>query len=57
MNINDIPEEEWYRNPNNNACTLLSPVNVSEDILLTEDNFGDKKKVEKWVIENIVDPK
>ena len=57
LNIDDIHENEWFRTPSNRTCTLLSPVDVSEDSLLTEDAFGDKKKVEKWVIKNIVDPK
>ena len=57
LNIDDIHENEWYRTPSNRSCTLLSPVDVSEDSLLTEDSFGDKKKVENWVIKNIVDPR
>tara|TARA_B100002019_G_scaffold280820_1_gene284182 strand:+ start:586 stop:1374 length:789 start_codon:yes stop_codon:yes gene_type:complete len=57
LNIDDIHENEWYRTPSNRSCTLLSPVDVSEDSLLTEDSFGDKKKVENWVIRNIVDPR
>ena len=57
MNIDDIPFDEWYRQPNNHDCTLLSGVDVSEDALLTEETYGDKKEVEKWVIQNIVDPK
>ena len=56
MNINDIPKEEWYRNPDNQSCKLVSAVTVSEDSLLTEQTIGEKQ-VTKWVIDNIVDPK
>ena len=56
LNINDIPENEWYRNPSNETCELMSPVTVSEDALLTEQTIGEKQ-VTKWVIDNIVDPK
>ena len=54
--FDDIPKDEWYRNPSNDSCELISPVSVSEDNLLTEHTIG-KKEVEKWVIDNIVDPK
>jgi len=57
MNVDDLPRDEWHREPNNKTCTLLSGVNVSEDIFLTDETFGDKKKVEKWVINTLVDPK
>jgi len=56
LNIDDIPQDEWYRQPSNQTCSLLSSVAVSEDALLTKEVFG-KKELEKWVIENIVDPK
>ena len=56
LNVDDIPRDEWYRNPSNDSCELISPVSVSEDNLLTEHTIG-KKEVEKWVIDNIVDPK
>ena len=56
LNVDDIPEGEWYRNPSNDSCQLISPVSVSEDNLLTEDTIG-VKAVTKWVIDNIVDPK
>lgn len=56
LNIDDIPQESWYRNPENRSCELLSSVEVSEDTLLSEASI-DAKKVEKWVISNIVDPK
>ena len=56
LNIDDIPEDEWYRVPSNDSCQLISPVSVSEDNLLTEHTIG-VKAVTKWVIENIVDPK
>tara|TARA_R110000824_G_scaffold100088_2_gene237890 strand:- start:3598 stop:4362 length:765 start_codon:yes stop_codon:yes gene_type:complete len=56
LNIDDIPQDEWYRNPSNDSCELVSGVVVSEDSLLTEDTIGEKQ-MEKWVIENLVDPK
>tara|TARA_Y100001963_G_scaffold158977_1_gene260662 strand:+ start:2266 stop:3033 length:768 start_codon:yes stop_codon:yes gene_type:complete len=56
LNIDDIPEQNWYRNPENRSCELLSGVELSEDTLLSENSI-DKKKVAKWVISNIVDPK
>ena len=55
-NVDDIPESEWYRNPSNNAAELLSGVDTSEDSLLTEEAI-DRKKVSKWVADNIVDPR
>lgn len=57
MNVDNLPEQAWFRNPNNTTCELMSGVSVSEDLYLTEAAYGDKKKVEKWVIDNIVDPK
>ncbi len=57
MNIDDIHENEWYRTPENRTCTLLSSVDVSEDDLLTEKSYGDTKEVEKWVLDNLVDPR
>ena len=56
LNIDDIPQDEWYRQPSNNTCSLLSGVEVSEDCLAKPDHL-DKKAVAKWVVENIVDPK
>mgnify|MGYP003313669467 FL=1 len=47
---------EWYRNPSNNAAELLSGVDISEDSLLAEETI-DRKKVSKWVADNIVDPR
>jgi len=55
-NVDDIPVSEWYRNPSNNAAELLSGVDTSEDSLLTEEAI-DRKKVSKWVADNIVDPR
>lgn len=57
MNIDDIPKDQWSREPNNKTCTLLSGVDVSEDTLLTDEAYGNKKKVTKWIIDNLVDPK
>jgi hypothetical protein len=57
LNIDDVPRAEWSRDPNNRTCTLLSSVSVSEDVFLTDEAFGNKKKVKKWVVNNIVDPK
>tara|TARA_R110002074_G_scaffold10603_1_gene40071 strand:- start:278 stop:463 length:186 start_codon:yes stop_codon:yes gene_type:complete len=56
LNIDDIPESEWYRNPNNAEAQLLSGVEVSEDALLPESAI-DAKQVSKWITDNIVDPK
>ncbi len=56
LNIDDIPQDEWYRQPQNNSCTLLSGVDISEDCLAGADAL-DEKKVEKWVLNNLVDPK
>ena len=56
MNVDNLPEAEWYRSPNNNEATLLSGVEVSEDQLLCEDAV-DEKAVSKWIIHNVVDPK
>ena len=56
LNIDDIPQDEWYRQATNHSCELLSSVEVSEDCLAGPDAL-DEKKVEKWVINNIVDPK
>ena len=57
ININDIPENEWYTNASSRSCMLLSGADVRESHLLTDDNFNDKKKLKKWVTNNIVDPK
>ena len=56
LNIDDIPKAEWYRAPNNQTCSVLSGIAVSEDFLLDSDAM-DVKKVTKYVIDNIVDPK
>ena len=56
LNIDDIPESDWYRTPNNSEATLLSGVEMSEDQLLSEDVL-DLKKVSKWITDNVVDPK
>ncbi len=56
LNIEDIPQSEWYRTPNNRTCNLLSDVAMSEDVLISADAM-DTKKVTKFVIDNIVDPK
>ena len=56
MNIDDIPEKEWYRDPHNSSCVLLSGVEISEDALVSAASV-DKKLVEKFVISEIVDPK
>ena len=55
-NVDDIPESEWYRIPNNSTPELLSGVQVSLDSLLTEDTIG-YKQVSKWITDAIVDPK
>jgi len=57
LNIDDIPENEWYTSAANRSCTLLSGADVREHHLLTDDNFNDKKKLRKWVTNVIVDPK
>ena len=57
ININDVPQNEWYTNAASRSCVLLSGVDVRESHLLTDDNFNDKKKLRKWVTSNIVDPK
>jgi hypothetical protein len=54
LNINDIPQDEWYRQATNHSCEILSGVDISEDCLVAPEAL-DKKKVEKWVINNIVD--
>ena len=54
LNIDDIPQDEWYRQPSNSTCEILSGVDVSEDCLVGPEAL-DEKKVEKWVINNIVD--
>jgi len=54
LNIDDIPQDEWYRQATNHTCELLSSVNISEDCLV-DPGALDEKKVEKWVINNIVD--
>ena len=56
FNIDDIPQAEWYRSPNNREATLLSGVAVSEDQLLIEEAVNEKQ-VSKWIADNIVDPK
>lgn len=54
LNVDDIPQHEWYRQPSNSTCTLLSRSDISEDCLVAPEVL-DEKKVEKWVINNIVD--
>tara|TARA_R110002110_G_scaffold104875_4_gene264105 strand:- start:9 stop:785 length:777 start_codon:yes stop_codon:yes gene_type:complete len=56
MNIDDIPENEWYRNPVNSTSELLSGVEVSEDQLLSNGAVNEKI-VSKWINANVVDPK
>ena len=56
MNVDNLPEAEWYRRPNNGQATLLSGIEVSEDQLLCAESI-DEKQVSKWIIENVVDPK
>ena len=55
-NIDDIPEHEWYRNPQNNSCEVVSTADVSEDDLY---KYSDVEwdVVSKQVLEEIVDPK
>jgi len=56
MNVDNLPESEWYRSPNNREAELLSGVAVSEDQLLCEEAI-DEKQVSKWIIDHVVDPK
>jgi hypothetical protein len=56
MNIDDIPESEWYRNPTNSTPDLLSGVEMSEDQLLSSEVLNEKQ-VSKWINANVVDPK
>ncbi len=56
FNIDDIPKQDWYREPRNVVPTLLSGLAISEDQLLSEDVL-DVKKVTKWITDNVVDPR
>ena len=56
MNIDDIPEHQWYRNPANPTAELLSGAEMSEDQLLSAGSI-DEKQVSKWIADHIVDPK
>jgi hypothetical protein len=56
LNIDDIPEDQWYRNPANETSKLLSGAAVSEDQLLST-GVLDEKQVSKWIIAHVVDPK
>ena len=56
MNIDDIPEEQWYRNPANPTAELLSGAEMSEDQLLSAESI-EKKQVSKWVTNYVVDPR
>ena len=56
LNMDDIPENKWYRNPSERACTVLSTTAMTENILVSPLAL-DEKEVTKWVIDTIVDPK
>jgi len=56
MNIDDIPEEQWYRSPANPTAEMLSGVEMSEDQLLSAESI-DEKQVSKWITDHVVDPK
>ena len=56
FNIDEVPKQDWYREPRNVEPVLLSGIAVSEDQLLSEDVI-DLKKVSKWITDNVVDPR
>jgi hypothetical protein len=56
MNIDDIPEEQWYRRPGNPTAEMLSGVEMSEDQLLSAGSI-EEKQVSKWVTNYVVDPR
>jgi len=56
MNVDDIPNHQWYCNPANPTAELLSGAEMSEDQLLSAESI-DEKQVSKWIVNHIVDPR
>jgi hypothetical protein len=58
MNVDDLPDTEWrdLRSHREREFQILSGVDIDEDVFLTDENFHDKKQVETWVLDKLVDP-
>jgi hypothetical protein len=56
LNIDDVPEHQWYHNPANATSELLSGAEVSGDQLLSAEAVN-VKQVSKWINNHIVDPR
>ena len=56
FNIREFPLEEWYFDPTTRDCTIVSPVKIDSEQLLTPECL-DEKSVKRFLLEKVVDPR